>query len=99
MNKTYYIYVLQCADNTLYCGYTNDVEKRFTAHNTGKGAKYTKARLPVKLLTSVTFENKSDALKCEWWFKNKLKRKEKLLLISKHKIREEFEKYEKTRQK
>ncbi|MEG2676465.1 MAG: GIY-YIG nuclease family protein, partial [Clostridia bacterium] len=43
----FYIYILECADGTLYCGYTNDIVARVATHNAGKGAKYTKGRLPV----------------------------------------------------
>ena len=45
-----YTYILKCADETLYCGWTNDLEKRLEAHNSGKGAKYTRSRLPVELI-------------------------------------------------
>jgi putative endonuclease len=76
----YYIYVLQCSDTTLYTGYTNNVEKRVQVHNSGKGAKYTKARLPVKCLYQESFDTKSDALKAEYAFK-KLTRKQKLEYI------------------
>lgn len=44
-----YTYLLKCADDTLYCGWTNQLDKRLKAHNDGKGAKYTKARRPVSL--------------------------------------------------
>lgn len=97
MIKNYFVYVLYCADNTLYCGYTDNVSRRLVAHNTGKGAKYTKARLPVKLLTSVTFSEKEMALKCEWWFKHKLTKSEKMNLIQTNKIKTEFKNYMKKR--
>ena len=45
-----YTYIVECADGTLYCGWTNDLDKRIADHNAGKGAKYTKPRLPVKLV-------------------------------------------------
>ncbi|MCL2113772.1 GIY-YIG nuclease family protein [Lactococcus protaetiae] len=90
MTKNYYVYVLQCADNTLYCGYTDDVKKRVATHNSGKGAKYTKPRLPVKLLTSIEFDNKSEATKCEWWFKHTLNRKQKLTLIKNKQLKTAF---------
>ncbi|MBO4784943.1 MAG: GIY-YIG nuclease family protein, partial [Lachnospiraceae bacterium] len=61
MKTNYYIYILECADNTLYTGYTNDLENRLKAHNEGKGAKYTKSRLPVKLVYSETFDDKKEA--------------------------------------
>jgi putative endonuclease len=73
-----------CSDNTLYCGYTNNLNKRIAAHNSGKGAKYTKTRTPVKLVYNETFDNKSDAMKREWQIK-KLTKKEKLRLINDHK--------------
>ena len=46
----YYAYLLRCADDTLYAGYTDDLSKRVTVHNQGKGAKYTRSRLPVSLV-------------------------------------------------
>lgn len=97
--KPYYTYVLRCADGTLYCGYSDNVKKRLITHNTGKGAKYTKSRLPVVLVTSVKFDNKSDATKCEWWFKNKLNRKKKLDLIMNQTIKLNYEIYKQRKQK
>ena len=81
LNQKYYVYLLECSDNTLYCGYTDDLKKRIKAHNDGKGAKYTKARLPVKLLYSEEYKTKSQALKREYQIK-KLSRKEKINLIA-----------------
>ena len=46
---SWYVYLMRCSDDTLYCGMTDDIEKRLKAHNSGKGAKYTRARLPVEL--------------------------------------------------
>lgn len=83
--KNNYVYILLCSDNTLYTGWTNELEKRICAHNAGLGAKYTKARLPVKLVYSETLNTKSEALKREIEIK-KLSRKEKLELIEKGKI-------------
>ncbi len=77
---TYYTYILECADGTLYCGYTNCLEKRIKAHNCGKGAKYTKGRLPVKLVYFEEFVEKSLAQSREWHIK-RLSRSEKLNLI------------------
>ena len=54
METKAYMYVLECADGSLYTGYTTDVEKRVKTHNAGKGAKYTRARLPVTLLRNLT---------------------------------------------
>ncbi|MBR5917349.1 MAG: GIY-YIG nuclease family protein [Lachnospiraceae bacterium] len=85
MKTNYYIYILECADNTLYTGYTNDLENRLKAHNEGKGAKYTKSRLPVKLVYSETFDDKKEAMSREWFIKHRLTREEKLELIKKGK--------------
>ncbi len=72
-------YLLQCADNTLYCGITNDLDKRLAAHNAGEGAKYTRGRTPVKLLYHELCVDKSAALKRELEIKS-LSRTEKLAL-------------------
>ncbi|MCQ2979312.1 MAG: GIY-YIG nuclease family protein [Clostridia bacterium] len=79
-----YIYILKCNDDTLYTGWTNDLEKRVMNHNTKKGAKYTKNRLPAYLTYFETFDNKIDAMKREYFIKQ-LSRKEKEELISKFK--------------
>lgn len=70
-------YVLQCADQSLYAGYTNNLEKRVATHNAGKGAKYTKARRPVKCVYFESFETKEEAMRKEYAFKQ-LKRNKKL---------------------
>lgn len=75
-----YVYILKCADGTLYTGWTTDLEKRLKTHNSGKGAKYTRSRLPVEIVYSETCENKSEALKRERQIK-KLSRSEKIRLI------------------
>ena len=77
----WYVYILECNDQSLYTGITNDLEKRIIVHNLGKGAKYTKARLPVKLVYKESCKTKSDSLKREFEIK-KLKRTEKLNLIN-----------------
>jgi putative endonuclease len=77
----HYCYLLACSDNTLYCGYTNDLNKRIAAHNKGKGAKYTKTRLPVKLAYYEEFATKSEAMKREWQIKQ-YTRKQKLNLLN-----------------
>ena len=79
---SWFVYLLECNDGTLYCGITNNLEKRINTHNKGKGAKYTKSRLPVKIFYFESLENKSDALKREYQLK-KLKRKEKIELKEK----------------
>ena len=76
----FYVYILRCGDGTLYCGYTNNVEKRLEAHRSGKGAKYTKGRLPLELVYTEEFAEKGDALRREAEIK-KLSRKEKLNII------------------
>lgn len=78
--KAHFMYVLICADETLYTGYTTDVEKRVETHNAGKGAKYTAARRPVQLLAHAMFETKHEAMSAEYHFKQ-LSRAEKLSLI------------------
>lgn len=79
----YYLYILQCADKTLYSGITVDLKRRVVEHNSSKlGARYTKARRPVKLVYSKRFRNRSTASKAEAEIK-KLSRKEKLKLIKK----------------
>lgn len=77
-----YVYILKCADNSLYTGWTNNLEKRIKAHAEGKGAKYTKARLPIELVYFEEYEDKREAMKREYAIKQ-LKRKEKLELIKK----------------
>lgn len=72
IDKKYYFYVLLCADNTLYGGFTTDPQKRLATHNAGKGAKYTKlpSRRPLKMIYQESFETKSEALKKEYAFKH-----------------------------
>ena len=82
MNKKNYTYILKCADGTLYCGWTNDLEKRLKVHNEGKGAKYTRSRLPVTLAYYEEFESSIEAQKREYQIK-KLTRSQKLELIEK----------------
>lgn len=75
-----YVYILKCGDNSLYTGWTNNLERRIKIHSEGKGAKYTKARLPVELAYYEEYEEKSIAMKREYGIK-KLTRREKLILI------------------
>jgi putative endonuclease len=77
----WYVYILECSDKTLYTGITTDLNKRLKTHNNGKGAKYTKARLPVVLKASFESEDRSTASKEEYRIKQ-LTRKEKLKLIN-----------------
>lgn len=64
-----YTYILKCADGSLYTGWTNDLGKRINDHNTGRGAKYTKARRPVELVHYETFGTKEEAMKREYAIK------------------------------
>ena len=75
------VYILECCDGTLYTGWTNNLEKRIKDHNAGKGAKYTKYRLPCKLVYFQKFETKSEALSQEYKLK-RLSRKEKIEMIN-----------------
>ena len=72
----HYTYMLKCKDNTYYTGYTNDLEKRLKAHNEGKGAKYTRGRVPVELIYYEEYEDKHSAMRREWEIKQ-LSRSEK----------------------
>lgn len=82
-----YTYIVECSDGTLYTGYTNDLEKRIKAHNSGKGAKYTRSRLPVTLVYFEEYETKELAQSREWHIK-RLTRAKKLELIAKAKGKE-----------
>ncbi len=77
---TCYTYILQCADGTLYTGWTNDLTKRVRAHNDGTGAKYTRARRPVKLVYSESYDSKEEAMRREAEIK-RMSRGEKEKLI------------------
>ncbi len=75
-----YTYIVKCSDNTFYTGWTNDLKKRIEMHNSGKGAKYTKVRLPVELVYYEAFDTKEEAMSREWHIK-RLSRSEKQKLI------------------
>jgi len=76
-----YTYIVECADGSLYTGWTNDIEKRLAAHNAGKGAKYTRPRLPVKLVYIEQHPTKEMAQRREYEIKQ-LSRREKIALIA-----------------
>ena len=80
-NKHFFVYLLRCSDDTLYCGWTTDLKRRLAAHNSGKGAKYTRTRRPVELVYFEELENKNSAMKREYEIKQ-LSRAEKLRLIN-----------------
>lgn len=80
-----YTYIVVCKDGTFYTGWTNNLEKRINDHNAGKGAKYTKSRLPVVLAYYEIYETKEEAMRREYAIK-KLSRKEKEKLIVQKKM-------------
>lgn len=77
-----YVYILECADGSLYTGWTTDLDRRLKLHNAGKGAKYTRSRCPVRLVYKEIFQDKSSALRREYEIKQ-LTRVQKLFLIAK----------------
>ena len=77
----FFAYLVRCADGTLYGGYTTDLQKRLAAHNSGKGAKYTRSRLPVELVWWEEYPTKEAAMSREWHVK-RLTREQKLALIA-----------------
>ena len=78
---TAYTYIVRCADGTLYTGWTDDIEKRLAAHNSGHGAKYTRSRRHVTLVHLETFDTKEAAMSREWHIK-RLSRAQKLALVA-----------------
>lgn len=80
MVKPWSLYVLRCCDASFYTGITNNLDRRLTVHNSGKGAKYTRARLPVEIVASLEVGTRSTALKLEYRFK-KLSRAKKKVYI------------------
>lgn len=82
-----YVYIVKCSDGTLYTGYTNNLEKRLKVHNSGKGAKYTRCRLPVELVYFEEYCTKSEATKREYSIKQ-LTRENKMKLVSSMYIKE-----------
>ena len=86
MDHKAYMYVVERCDGTYYTGYTTDVKKRIAVHNSGKGAKYTRARLPVKLIYVEGFDSKEEALSAEALLKRK-KRPQKEQFLSENQDR------------
>lgn len=80
MIKVNYTYILECKDGTYYTGWTNNLDKRLKDHNEGRGAKYTKARLPVSLIYHEKFQTKEEAMRREYAIKH-MTRSEKESLI------------------
>ncbi|WP_253076122.1 GIY-YIG nuclease family protein [Sinobaca sp. H24] len=78
--KQHYIYILRCADHTLYTGYTDNVEKRIAAHAAGKGAKYTRGRGPLVLMHQEAYSTKREALQREREIKSWNREKKEMLI-------------------
>ena len=76
-----YVYILRCKDGTFYCGWTTDLTERIAAHNSGKGAKYTRSRRPVELVYYEEYESKHEAMSREWYIK-RMTREEKTELVA-----------------
>ena len=86
MDHKAYMYVVECRDGSYYTGYTTDVKKRLAVHNSGKGAKYTRARLPVKLIYAEGFASKEEAMSAEALLKHKKRlQKERFLFENQEK--------------
>lgn len=81
----HFFYVLACSDGSYYAGYTNDLERRLRIHNEGKGAKYTRGRLPVRYIYRESFETQRQAMQAEYRFKQ-LTRKQKEQYIKKERM-------------
>ena len=75
------VYMLECSDNSIYTGITNNLEERLKKHESGNGAKYLRGRLPIKLVYKENFINRSEATKREIYIK-KMSKKEKKYLIN-----------------
>ncbi|MGO9570890.1 MAG: GIY-YIG nuclease family protein [Desulfomonilaceae bacterium] len=78
---SWFVYILRCSDNSLYCGITTDLDRRIGAHNSGAGARYTRSRIPVQLVWHVQAASKSGAFKEEFRIK-RLQKDEKELLVA-----------------
>ena len=74
-NSKWFAYVLLCSNNSLYRGYTNNLDNRFEQHRSGKGAKYTRMHKPVKIVYSEEFDTKEEAMKREAYFKSTVGKK------------------------
>ena len=90
----FYVYIVECGDNTFYTGYTNDLEKRLKRHNDGYASKYTSSKLPVRLVWSKACKNQRFAMRTESIIK-KLKRRDKQQLINGSRLDNILRKYEK----
>ena len=84
--RRFFVYILRCSDDTLYCGWTNDIDKRVYTHNKGKGAKYTRSRRPVTLVYFEECADKHSAMSREFHIKQ-MSRTEKIKLLETSKKR------------
>jgi len=82
------VYILRCADGTLYCGWTTDMEARLAAHNAGTGAKYTRSRRPAELVYTEEYEDRHEALSREWHIKHMTRARKEALIREKIKPEE-----------
>ena len=83
----HHVYIVRCADGTLYTGYAVDPQEREKVHNTGRGARYTASRLPVALIYSECFDSKSDALRREIELKRLTRGKKEALIARSSSLR------------
>jgi putative endonuclease len=88
MNSCWYLYIIQCADQTLYTGITVDLDRRLDEHNAGRGARYTRSRMPVSLVFSHPFPDRASASRAEYLIKQ-WPRARKLQLILGHLLLED----------
>ncbi|MEI4771531.1 GIY-YIG nuclease family protein [Psychrobacillus sp. FJAT-51614] len=93
--KVHTFYVLECSDGSYYAGYTNDLENRVSVHNKGKGAKYTRSKLPVSCIFHEQFETKQEAMQAEYAFKQ-LTRLQKIQYMG-GQLKDEISKIDRTR--
>lgn len=82
--KIWCVYMVRCADNSLYTGISNQVSQRVAAHNAGRGAKYTRARLPVTLVYQIPCSNKREACQLEYQMKQLTKQQKEHLMTASH---------------
>ena len=80
VKETWYVYIVQCADDSLYTGVAKDVEMRVSQHNAGKGAKYTRARLPVRLVHREPVADRGSALRREYEIKGMTRERKRQLV-------------------
>lgn len=81
MSEVNYTYILECKDGTYYTGWTNNLDKRLKDHNEGRGAKYTKARLPVSLIYYEEFQTREEAMRREYAIKHMTRKEKKIMIV------------------